>query len=222
MPSLLVRDLEPSGCLSATPFVDCDAPEVQARAAELCHGFESSCDKAVQLFRYVRDEITYEFRARLNRQEYVASRVLEEGKGFCVQKAVLLCALARSIRIPAAIVLCDLRDQSLPERLILAMGTNIMYHHGLTAMFLDGRWLLADASLSPDVVTRKRYRVVAFDGRKDALHSATRIDGSPHAEYLHFHGLYADLPFDEMLRAFMAGYARADLQAMAALGYRLE
>jgi hypothetical protein len=176
----------------------------------------------VRLFQHVRDEIRYEFRAKLTREEYVASRVLNEGKGFCVQKAVLLCALARSAEIPAAIVLCDLRDQSLSNRITSAMGTNTMYHHGLNALFLDGRWLLADASLSPDVVSRKGYRIVDFDGMKDALHAPTRLDGSPHAEYIAFHGLHVDLPFDEMLRAFMTAYAGADLQALAKLGYQLE
>ena len=221
MSSLLIRELEPTSCLSATPFVNCDSPEIQTRAAELCLGLGSR-DKAVRLFRYVRDEIRYEFQAKLAREEYVASHVMSEGKGFCVQKAVLLCAMARSVEIPAAIVLCDLRDQSLSERIISAMGTSTMYHHGLSAFFLDGRWLLADASLSPDVVTRKRYRLVDFDGTKDALHAETRLDGSPHAEYIRFHGLYKDLPFDEMLRTFMAAYAGADLDALAGLGYRLE
>ena len=222
MPSKLFRGLEPERCLSATPFVDCDSPEIQARSAEICQGLATPRDKAVQLFQHVRDEIRYEFRAKLTREEYVASRVLNDGKGFCVQKAVLLCALARSARIPAAIVLCDLRDQSLSKRITLAMGTNTMYHHGLSALFLDGRWILADASLSPDVVSRKGYRIVDFDGTKDALHSATRLDGSPHAEYIRFHGLNVELPFDEMLRAFMTAYAGADLEALAKLGYQLE
>ena len=101
------------------------------------------------------------------------------------------------------------------------MGTDTMFHHGLTAFFLDGRWLLADASLSPDFVTRKRFRPVDFDGTTDALHSTTRLDGTPHAKYVRFHGMFADLDYESMMRQFVAAYSHADPEALAALGYRM-
>ncbi len=215
----LERLLDPTQCLEPTEFIDSDSASVEA----IAHGVRGDgppVQKAVRLFELVRDEIQYEFQAKLTKDEYRASRVLADGKGFCVQKAVLLCALLRAARIPSALVLCDLKDYTLPTRIVEAMGTETMFHHGLNAIHLNGRWLLADASLSPDVVERKRYRRVDFKGEDDALFPKTTLAGAVHAEVIRFHGMYVDLPFSQMMGAFMAAYARADLAALAEMGYR--
>jgi transglutaminase-like putative cysteine protease len=211
----------PEACLQPTRFIESTHPEVRARVERLGLAALSEVEKAVALFRHVRDEVPYEFMAKLTPEEYLASYVLRVGRGFCVQKGVLLCALSRAAGVPCALVLSDLRDESLSPRVVKAMGTDTMFHHGLNAFFLGGRWLKADASLSPDVVTRKQYRPVAFDGTGDALHAATTLTGAPHATYVRFHGLYAELPFEQMIEAFAAGYQRADVQALAALGNRM-
>lgn len=80
-----------------------------------------------------------------------------------------------------------------------------------TPFWLDGTWVKVDASLSPDVVNRKRYRNVDFTPPDEALLAPTTLDGAPHAEYVAFHGLYADLPFDQMIAAFVDAYSRADV-----------
>lgn len=215
----LGRSLDPTQCLEPTRFLDCDTPSVETLAHRVC-GEGTAVQQAVRLFEHVRDAVQYEFRAKLTPEEYRASRVLADGTGFCVQKASLLGALLRAVRIPAALVLCDLKDHTLPTRIVDAMGTDTMFHHGLNAIYLNGSWRLADASLSPDVVARKRYRRVDFDGERDALFPTTTLDGAAHAEVIRFHGMYADLPFDQMMRAFMAAYAQADLAALAKMGFR--
>jgi hypothetical protein len=215
----LERLLDPTQCLETSEFIDSDSASVEALAHRV-QGDGTPIQKAVRLFEHVRDEIQYEFRAKLTKDEYRASRVLLDGKGFCVQKAVLLCALLRAARIPSAIVLCDLKDYTLSTRVLEAMGTDTMFHHGLNAIHLNGRWLLADASLSPDVVERKRYRRVDFDGEDDALFPKTTLAGAAHAEVIRFHGMYIDLPFSQMVGAFMAAYAQADLAGLAEMGYR--
>lgn len=215
----LERTLDPTRCMHPTPFIESDAAIVVA-LAERVAGDADPKQRAIRLFEYVRDQVRYEFRAKLTRDEYRASNVLLEGKGFCVQKAVLLCALLRAARIPAALVLCDLKDHTLPKRIVDAMGTDIMFHHGLDAIFLDGRWVLADASLSPDVVERKRYRRVDFDGTTDAVFPSRTLDDARHAEVVKFHGLYPDLPFEQMIAAFAGAYQHADLTALAEMGYR--
>ena len=215
----LDRSLAPERCLEPTGFIDSDSAPVAVMAHRV-QGDGQPARQAARLFEHVRDEIQYEFRAKLTQDEYRASRVLDDGKGFCVQKAILLCALLRAARIPSAIVLCDLKDYTLPTRIVEAMGTDTMFHHGLNAIYLDGRWRLADVSLSPDVVERKRYRRVDFNGEDDALFPKTTLDGLPHAEVIRFHGMYVDLPFNQMMGAFMAAYAQADLAALAEMGYR--
>lgn len=208
----------PEACLKPTQFIDSDAPAIRdlilAMELEGC----SIRERAVRIFEHVRDNVTYEFMIRFTPEEYQASYTLGDGRGFCVRKSILLCALARAAGVPAALVLSDLRDLSLSTRVTLALGTDIMYHHGLTAFHIDGNWLKVDASLSPDIVTKKRYRPVKFDGVSDALQQSTTLDGSPHAQYLEIHGLYEDLPYDQMMEAFGLGYKDADMAMFAKLG----
>lgn len=208
-------------CLAPTGFIESAHPDIVRRVEELRVRALPPAARAAALFRFVRDEVRYEFMAKLRPEEYRASHVLREGRGFCVQKAVLLCALSRAAGVPCALVLSDLVDHSLSPRIVRALGTNVMFHHGLDGFHLDGRWLKADASLSPDVVTRKGYRRVDFDGTADALLPATTLAGTPHAEYREFHGTYADLPFEQMMNAFAVAYRHVDVQALARMGFRL-
>jgi transglutaminase-like putative cysteine protease len=179
-------------------------------------------ERAARVFEFVRDEITYDFLAKLKREEYEASYTLRVGQGFCTQKAVLLAALGRGAGIPTALVLTDLRDNSLPERVVRAMGgSNLFEYHGLVAFHLGGRWVKADATLSPDVVRRRRYRPVEFNGRQDALLAATTLEGKPHIRYESVRGVYADLPFDEMVRVLEERFQRIDVEALAAMRYKI-
>ncbi len=175
--------------------------------------------RAVAAFEFVQDGVEYEFMAHADPQEYVASHVLAQRRGFCIPKAVLLCALGRALGVPTALVLSDLTDHTLPPRITDVMGTNTMYQHGLNAFHLHGRWVLADASLSAGIVNRKRYRPIVFSGARDALHSSTRLDGTPHAHYAAFHGLYADFPYEQVMTAFAVGYAHVDPARITGLHY---
>jgi len=211
-------EIDPGTCLRPTEFIDAQHPAIVECLTSLEVAQLPLPQRAQRLFEYVRDEVRYEFMAKLDKEAYVASRVLADKKGFCVQKAILLCALGRAADIPTALVLSDLRDHTLPERIASAIGTNMMHHHGLNAFHLNGRWVKVDASLSADLVTKKGYRMVDFDGASDALQAATTREGEPHAEYVRFHGLYSDLPLEQMMKAFMHAYARADVAALSEMG----
>jgi transglutaminase-like putative cysteine protease len=177
--------------------------------------------RAARLFEHVRSDVRYDFLAKFGEDDYLASNVLASGRGFCVQKAVLLAALGRAAGIPTAIVLCDMRDHALPERIAQALRTDVMHHHGLNAFHLDGRWVSVDASLDPKFLDRKRLARVAFDGTADALLPKATLDGARAAEYLVFHGRYADLPFAETTQAFLDGYRNADFAALLGMGVNI-
>ncbi len=207
--------------LEPTPFVEASHPAIVARVRELGVDALSPRERAARLFEHVRSDVRYEFMAKFQRDEYVASNILANNQGFCVQKAVLLAALARAAGVPTAIVLCDMRDHALPERLVRTIGTDVMHHHGLNAFYLDDRWVTVDASLDPRFLEKKRYPRVPFDGTADAFLPAQTIDGGRAAEYLTFHGRFAELPFEQTTQAFIAGYQKADLAALVAMGLRV-
>ncbi len=213
------RNLNPGVCLGPTRFIDSGHPRIEDTIRRLKLKALSPRERAKELFTFVRDEIAYEFAIRFTPEEYVASQVLQDGKGFCVRKAVLLCSLGRAAGIPTAVVLCDLRDFTLSSAVKAALRTDVMYHHGLSALHLEGTWVLVDASLTPELDRRKGYRLVEFDGARDALLPATTLNGSPHVEYVTFHGLYTDLPYEQMMQAFLRGYAGVDRSKIPKLGF---
>lgn len=212
-------ELRPDECLSATPFIESDSPSV-IEAAHAVAPAGSTAEVAAALFRFVRDAIAYEFLAKLRPEDYRASVVLARGRGFCIQKAVLLAALGRARGIPTAVVMTDLRDHTLPDRIRLGMGTDVLFQHALVAFHVEDRWIRADATLSPDLCRRQRYHLVEFDGRHDALLPAVTRDGRRHAEYLVCHGMFADLPMERMLDDFDRKYEGGDLDMLIKVGVR--
>lgn len=209
---------DPSEASKPQPFIESSHPEIHALAASLRRDDPSERELAVKAFEHLRDAVRYEFLAKFQPDAYRASYVLEHGRGFCVQKAVLLAALLRACGLPSALVLSELRDHTMPARISKAMGTDVMHGHGLTAVYLDGDWHLIDASHDAAMAQRKGYATVEWDGFGDALIAATTLDGRPHAEFVSVQGVFLDLPYDALLRSFAVAYGQADIGALADAG----
>ena len=102
--------------LRATSFLDCDTPALKQKSAELTSGKQDEIEKAKSLFYFVRDSIRYNlYVPRSRREHFKASRILERGQGYCVQKAVLLAALARAANIPAGLGFARIANHRMPE-----------------------------------------------------------------------------------------------------------
>ena len=196
----LVEDI--SLFMQPTFFIDSDHESIVKLASNLTRASDPPEIRAEQLFIYVRDEIEYNFPNPLEKENYIASKILARGKGYCITKAVLLCALARAAQIPTAIIHSDLLDHTLPPHVQELMGTNIMYFHAFNSFLLGGKWIRADASQSYELIKRKGYHLVEFDPTKDSLLPETMPDGRPHAEYLKIYGTYSDFPFDGLFKIF--------------------
>lgn len=96
--------------LKSTATIDSDNPSIKEKAQNLIRGKRETTDKAKSLFFWVRDEIKYNPFVPLEVLEnYRASKTLERGQGFCVEKAAVLAAFARAVGIPARLHLADIR-----------------------------------------------------------------------------------------------------------------
>ena len=183
--------------LTATPAIEAHHPSIQAKARELAGDAASACEQARRLFRYVRDEIPYNlFMISMHPDDFRASFVLDAGKGYCVQKAVLLCALARAAGIPTRLALARIRNHRVPPKIQARLGRNEFPGHGYNQFFLDGRWVSAAATFDAPLCDRVGVPVVQFDGVNDAMLPAQALDGGAYIEYLERYGHFADLPLD--------------------------
>lgn len=199
-----------------TPTIDSDHPAVIAFAAEHAEGSQSAVERAVRLYYAVRDGIRYDpYSLVLTVPGLRASTTLENGRAWCVPKAVLLAACCRAQGIPARLGFADVRNHLSTERLRQFMKTDVFYWHGYTAIELGGRWIKATPAFNVELCNKLRIKPLEFDGTEDSIYHPFDLDGRQHMEYLRFHGEYDDVPIDEIMTAFTTHYATMGDEAPA-------
>lgn len=183
--------------LRATPTIDADHGEIMETARRVTNKCSSDEQRAVKLFYFVRDKIRYNaYMISVFIEDFRASKVLEWGKGYCVQKAVLLAALARASGIPSRLMFAKIRNHKLSSHILQMMGTNVFWRHGYNQFFLDGRWVSAAATFDKELCERNELPTVEFDGKSNAVLPETDLRGEPYIEYIEKFAPKDDLPFD--------------------------
>ena len=200
--------------LAATAFIDSHDPVVVEFVRSATEGASSERDKARRLFAAVRDQIRYDpYSVSSEPGDYRASAVIERRVGYCVPKAVVLAAAARSAGIPARLGFSDVRNHLQSARLSELMGTDIFVFHGYAELHLEGTWRKATPAFNASLCARFGVAPLEFDGTEDALLHQFTGDGSRHMEYVRDRGVYVDLPLERILNAYAATYAGVLRQA---------
>jgi transglutaminase-like putative cysteine protease len=198
---------DPAACLGATPLLDADHPDVRAFAAAAIGDEADAVTRAVRLYYAVRDGLRYDpYGLDFTPDGFRASAVLARRRGFCVTKAGVLAAVARSAGIPARLGFADVRNHLATERLRQLMGTDVFYYHGYTELWLEGAWRKATPAFNRELCERFRVKALDFDGRTDSIFQPYDADGRRHMEYLNDRGTRADMPLDEIREAMQRLY----------------
>lgn len=188
--------------LKPTKVIDCDSEIVKQKSHELTKQIEGPSEMAIELFYFVRDEIKYNpYTPHGTLGEHRASKTLKRGEGYCVQKAILLAALSRSVDIPARLKFADIRNHIVPEKLKELMGTNLFVYHGYNELYLQDKWIQATPAFDLEMCEKNNIKPVEFDGENHAKFHTHNKNGELHIEYVQDHGSYADLPFEKMVEA---------------------
>ncbi len=201
------NELEPY--LRITSFIDYDQPEVSEFAERVCpKGSESNLkEKAVRLYYAVRDEIRYDpYDLQDSPDALKASAVIKKGSGYCVAKAVVLAAVGRQQGIPSRLGFADVRNHLSTPRLRQLMGTDLFLYHGYTEFFLDDKWVKATPAFNLSLCQRFQVKPLEFNGEDDSIFHEFNAEGRKHMQYIHDHGSFADLPFEEMFAAYRKQY----------------
>jgi len=193
--------------LKPTSVIDSNSKVIQEKATSLTEKYSSQREKARELFYFVRDRIKYNpYLALSSIEDYRASKTLQRGEGFCIQKAVVLTALARAVGIPARLGFADIRNHLAPKELTELMGTNIFFYHGYSELWLNNKWVKATPAFNIEMCNKFDINPVEFNGFRDAVFHERNKRGELHIEYLKYHGTFADLPFKEIKRVFIEKY----------------
>jgi transglutaminase-like putative cysteine protease len=193
--------------LKPTFVIDSNSKVVRKKVTSLTERCGSQKEKARELFYFVRDRIRYNpYLALCSFEDYRASKTLQRGEGFCIQKAVVLAAVARAVGIPARLGFADIRNHLAPKELTELMRTNVFYYHGYSELWLDNKWVKATPAFNVEMCDKLDIKPVEFDGSRDAVFPERNRKGELHIEYMKYHGTFADLPFKEIRRVFIDRY----------------
>lgn len=193
--------------LRPTEILDSGHPRVRAFAAAAANGLSDPVEKAVRLYYSVRHGIRYDPYVPFHRPEhYRASEVLARGRGYCVPKAALLCALGRSLGIPSRIGFADVRNHLATRELIETLGSNLFVYHGFTEFHLDGAWVRATPAFNRELCERHEIAPLEFNGREDSIFSEYNRKNRRFMEYVAYHGSFADVPLDRIIPAWEMEY----------------
>jgi len=183
--------------LRPTETIESDHEMIRKSAEKLIADCANDRDRAVALFNFVRDSVRYNiYMVSMYLDDFRASNILDRKKGYCVQKAVLLAALARAAGIPARLTFAKIQNHRISDNLFERLGTKVFPRHGYNQFYLDGRWVSAAATFDRDLCKRGGLPTVEFDGYHDALLPTRDLAGNPYIEYLKDYGPESDLPLE--------------------------
>lgn len=200
--------------LSPTDIIDSDNAKIIEYAQDILgDGAQDPIEKAVKLYYAVRDGIWYDpYYPFYLPEHYRASNILESGRGYCVCKASLLCALGRASSIPTRVGFATVKNHLATKQLIEFLGTDLFPYHAFVEFHLEGKWVRATPAFNKELCERHKVAPLEFNGREDSIFQAYNLEKKKFMEYVEFHGSYADIPVDAILTTWERVYGKKRVQ----------
>jgi len=196
--------------LSPTGIIDSDHPLIIDWAEKITDGIaDDPVEKTVKLYYAVRDGIRYNpYLPFFLPEHYRSSNVLKSGQGFCITKASLLCALGRVCNIPTRVGFATVRNHIATRQLIDHLGKDVIVYHGFMEFYLEDVWVKATPAFNSEICRRHGVSPLEFNGREDSIFHPYSLEGKKFMEYLEYHGVYADIPVEDIVAATEKAYGR--------------
>ena len=159
--------------LRETEYCNFHHPTIKRLAIHLAGNASTNKEKAMILFRWVRDNSLY----RLGNLQKKASQTLQEKEGTCTNKANLLVALLRANNIPAGfgVMRVDGRKYfgNIASRELTKFVSDITVHI-YAGVYLDGKWIKCDPSVDKELCENTSYfnpttQLVNWSGTEHAI-----------------------------------------------------
>lgn len=193
--------------LQVTAVIDHDHESILRFTRDNVGNLTDPKKQAIKLYYAVRDGIRYDpYSFNLTEEGLRASTTLENERGWCIPKAVLLAACCRALGIPARLGFVDVRNHLSTARMREMMKTDVFLWHGYTTIHLEGAWIKATPAFNIELCRRFRLKPLDFDGQRDSMYHPFDEEGNRHMEYLHHRGEFPDVPLDRIIESFGSKY----------------
>ena len=195
--------------LTPTQIIDSDHPTIREYAMRTVGSSLDPIDRAIKLFRAVRDDIRYDpYSPFYLPEHYQASWVFQRGRSFCVPKASLLCALGRACGIPSRVGFATVRNHLATQQLLDFMGSDLFVYHGFVEFYLERKWVKATPAFNRELCWRHGVDPLEFNGREDALFQPFNKRNEKFMDYLEYTGTYADIPVSAIVEGWETAYGK--------------
>jgi len=186
--------------LDPTYFIDSDHPAIIKYAHSKTNACISEKEKTIALFNAVRDGYFYNpYYLDMRKEALVASNILKKRSAYCIEKAVLLCAVLRAVHIPARLNFGNVKNHIAADKIIEIFKSNILVFHGCTEVFLDSNWIKITPAFNKSLCNKLDVPVLNFDGINEAVFQQYTENGSAYMEYVHEYGSFDDMPYEPSL-----------------------
>ena len=163
--------------LEPTAIIDSDSKPIVEHAREVVDGANNPVERAVKLYYAVRDGIRYDPYYPFYRPEhYRASNVLRDGRGYCVSKTSLLCALGRTCGIPSRVGFATVCNHLATRQLLELLGSDLFVYHGFIEFFLEGKWVKATPVFNAKICNRHNVDPLEFNGHEDSIFQTYNLE----------------------------------------------
>ncbi len=193
--------------LKPTYFIDSEHSDIAQFVAVHTAHCTSKVEKTIALFNAVRDGYLYDpYNLDLRPQTLVASALLKRDSAYCVEKAVLLCAVIRAAHIPARLNFGNVKNHIAVDRIVEILKTDVLVFHGCVEVLLNKKWIKITPAFNKSLCEKLGVPVLEFDGENDAVFQQFSNNGNTFMEYIHDYGSFEDLPYAKMLASLKEHY----------------
>ncbi len=183
--------------LAPTSFLDFNAPVFDGFFENVPEHFTSK-EIAVWLYNQIRDGFIYDpYHLDLKSESLKASYIFTKNRAWCVEKSIVLAALARKVNIPSKLGFAVVTNHIGVEKLTEYLKRPEIVFHGFVSLYIDGKWVKCTPAFDKRICRISKVDPLDFYGNEDSLFQPF-VSGKKFMEYLHFYGEFNDLPIELM------------------------
>ena len=170
-------------------------PIVRSFTENIINGISDSKERAIALYYSIRDGIQYyPYEIHLFDSETKASKIIERGRGHCIDKAIVYVSCLRLIGIPAKIGLSKVINHIGTERMERILLSNVLTPHGYVEMNINGRWVKATPAFNEILCRFLNVSALDFNANEDSLFQEYDQGGNKFMQYIEDYGSFDEFP----------------------------
>lgn len=183
--------------LNATATLDFHSSEVEAFIADIPTDATKE-EKAFWIYHKVRDHFLYDpYHLDLRPNQLKASVVATKRRAWCVEKAVLTAACMRAIGVPTRLGFGIVKNHIGVEKLTSYLQRDEIVFHGFVDVYLNAKWTKCTPAFDQRICAMSGVEPLEWNATEDSLFQEFSSNGR-FMEYLHFYGVFPDVPFELM------------------------